>query len=552
MDARLIPGNVKSPASRLERNVRRAAGHAVPAALSLLLALVALVPCAVRAEAPESGAGATFDVFEFRVRGATAIPPRDIEAAVYPMLGENRSISDVERARDALADLYRSRGYGAVNVDIPEQDVVDGIVRLQVTEGKVGVVRVTGARYFSSGQIRQAVPSLRSGEVVNLPALQSELAAVNRRSPDRTVTPVLRTGKTPGTVDVDLKVKDDLPLKAQLEVNNRYTVDTSHTRLNASVSYGNLFQKFHSLSLMYQTVTEDLEDARVFAATYLAPFGERGDVLAAYYVRTDSDVTTVGSLSVIGAGNIYGMRYVRPLPGSDGLSQGVTLGADYKDFNQTVRLEDGQDQAPISYVNWSAAYQGSLRAERSTLDLDLAANFGLRGFVNGPDEFAYNRYNANPNYFYMRGGLRYVSALPVPGSLLARFDGQLAFEPLISNEQFAVGGAESVRGYLEAEQLGDRGFSASLEWNSPPIPPLWGDWMGGSYGLLFVDGGMVGIIDALPGQAASTDLLSAGVGFRLLPLRSLVANVDWAYPFVSANPTRAGDWRMLFQVKYDF
>jgi hemolysin activation/secretion protein len=206
----------------------------------------------------------------------------------------------------------------------------------------------------------------------------------------------------------------------------------------------------------------------------------------------------------------------------------------------------------VSYVNWSLAYQGAMRGDDSTLDLNLAANFGLRGFINSPDEFAYNRYNAEPNYFYLRGGFRYVRALPFPGSLVARLDGQLAFEPLISNEQFAIGGAESVRGYLEAEQLGDRGLSGTLEWDSPQLPPVWGDWLGGSYGLLFVDGGVVSIIDALPGQDASTNLLSAGAGVRLLPFDGLVANLDWAYPFLTANPTQAGDWRMLFQVKYDF
>ena len=75
---------------------------------------------------------AQFNVWEFRVLGNTVLPNIDIERVVYPFLGEAKSLNDVEAARKMLETVYHDRGYGTVFVDIPEQDVGAGIVRLKV------------------------------------------------------------------------------------------------------------------------------------------------------------------------------------------------------------------------------------------------------------------------------------------------------------------------------------------------------------------------------------------------------------------------------------
>ena len=45
---------------------------------------------------------ATFDVFEYRVEGSTLLSTTLVEQAVYPHLGEKKSLADVEQAREAL------------------------------------------------------------------------------------------------------------------------------------------------------------------------------------------------------------------------------------------------------------------------------------------------------------------------------------------------------------------------------------------------------------------------------------------------------------------
>src|SRR6185437_3855867 len=119
-----------------------------------------------------------FDINEFRVLGNTVLAPKVIEQAVYPHEGPHKTIDDVQAARAALEQAYHDAGYGTVFVDIPEQDVGPGIVRLRATEGRLDRVRVTGARYVSGRRLLTELPVAKEGAVPQLPALQSQLTAL--------------------------------------------------------------------------------------------------------------------------------------------------------------------------------------------------------------------------------------------------------------------------------------------------------------------------------------------------------------------------------------
>lgn len=492
-------------------------------------------------------------MWELRVLGNSVLPADRIERVVYPHLGPGKTLQDLEAARLALEGAYKEAGYGTVFVDIPEQDVGgDGIVRLHVTEGRLDRLRIAGARYFSNGQLRASIPALGPGQVPHLPTVQNELNAFNRQSPDRSATPVLRAGRTPGTIDVELKVKDELPVHGAVEVNDRHTADTSRSRASLNLSYDNLWQRFHSLSLLYQTAPEEQREARVIAANYLAPITRSGHMLALSAIDTNSDVATVGTLSVLGAGRIYGARYVIPLPQGEGYYHSVNLGADYKDFAESINLLTGEsDRTPISYMTWTAAYNASARSEISTSAFSLAANFGIASIGNDPAEFEFKRFRARPNFFYLRGSAQHERPIWWGTRVFVRLAGQYTVEPLISNEQFSIGGADSVRGYLESESLGDTGVSATLEWRTPSFAK-WLQHFDDLYLFAFADAGLVAVIDALPQQERSTDLSSVGLGLRLAAFGGLEAAIDGAYTLEATDQTAADDTRVHFQLRYSF
>ena len=117
----------------------------------------------------------------------------------------------MEQARSALEKLIQSKGFQTVVVQIPSQNPAGGTVYLDIVENPVGRLRVRDARYSLPSRIKAEVPSLAEGSVPNFNQVSPEIVALNQ-APDRRVTPSLRAGVIPGTVDVDLKVDDTLPL----------------------------------------------------------------------------------------------------------------------------------------------------------------------------------------------------------------------------------------------------------------------------------------------------------------------------------------------------
>ena len=525
--------------------------------LMATLALSAPVWSTEGAGAPSEAAAPApaehFPILEFRVMHNSVLDTRRIERAVYPSLGPDRSLADVQAARTSLEKAYRDAGYSTVYVDIPEQSVADGIVRLAVTEGRLERVTVHGTRYFLNRHIVAAVPSLAPGTVPHFPDLQKQLSTLNQASPDLSVAPILKPGTAPGTVDVDLKVKDSLPLHASAEFNNRYTANTSPTRLSLNASYDNLFQRYQTLSLQYQTAPEHPSDSRVIAATYLAPIAGSGTTLALYAIKTDSDVATVGTLAVLGKGHVYGARYVMPLTPNGSFVPTMTIGADLKNFDENVLLASGPGlQTPIKYLNWSAAYALSASRDRITSSFTIGTNFGVRGLLNDPAQFESKRYGAKPDYMYWHLDASLVRPLPLGMEIALRMSGQFTVEPLIDNEQFAIGGVESVRGYLEAEDLGDQGIDGSVELRSPHLATLFGVHPREAYIYTFYDAATVRLLDALPSQIAHEELQGWGLGFRISGLAGFDAGLDWAHSLVATTYESANGTRFQFHFRYGF
>jgi hemolysin activation/secretion protein len=505
-----------------------------------------------------------FDVMEYRVEGNSVLATPRIEEAVYPHLGEHKTIQDVEAARSALEKAYHDGGYPTVFVDIPEQEVNSGTVRLRVTEGQVERLRVTGARYFSLGRIKAGAPELAEGNVPYFPEVQKQLAALGA-SADRRVTPVLRAGRSPGKVEVDLKVVDKAPLHGSVELNDRYSGTTTKTRLNASVRYDNLFQREHSFTLSAQTAPENTDESKVLSATYVWPMAG-GNYLAAYGVLSESDVAAVGDVNVIGNGKIAGLRYIVPLRVRPGYFHSLTLGADYKDFDETVSLLGSDNtNTPISYLPLSLGYEGTFQGPGNQTKFNATLNFALRGLADDKveclpgvflDEFACKRSGGKSNYAYLRLDLKHTHQFAAGWNVLGRMSAQVASGPLISNEQFSAGGVDTVRGYLESTAAGDDGAIAGLELRMPLLTV--GRQSLAEVGLteltpyVFAEGASLRVQEALSGQTDRFDLLSAGIGLRFKGWGGVTGALDLAYPFEDAGQVKAGDGRMHFRLGYEW
>ncbi len=524
-----------------------------PVIIVLLLILFSLFQ-PVYAEV-EEGENSAFDLWELRVKGNSLLDKTQLEMAVYPFLGPKKSIDTVEQARSALENLYQIKGYKTVAVDIPEQDVVNGVVYLQVVEGKISRLRVKDSRYFSLGKIKKALPALAEGQVPNLPEMQQQLSELSKQSGDRKIIPIMRAGKTPGTLEVDLKVKDELPLHGSVELTGRNSQDTSRTRVTTSLSYDNLWQKFHSASVMYQTSPEEPDEVQVFSGTYVMPVFDNSTKLALYAVSSESNsqIAQAGDTNVIGSGQIYGVRLVKPLESTDSYMHSVTLGLDYKDFEEDILLNSVSARStPISYLPFMAQYRGNIRTEDLLSSFNLGLNFSLRGLANDEAEFEAKRAGARANYFYLTAGGELRYNLPLGMEMQSRISAQYADSPLISNEQFSIGGATSVRGYFESQVLADEGVMGSMELYSPRLVPDDWNFINNFRLLAFADAANGWIKQASAGQDRSIALYSAGVGTRFQLWKYMVGALDYAFPLITNGDVRSGESRLHFNVAMQF
>ena len=525
--------------------------------LGFLLALVMAQFAMAMAGAGASAAESRFDIMEYQIDGNSVLPDLAVERAVYRHLGPGLVFGDVEAARAALEKAYQDSGYLSVSVVIPEQKVEDGVVRLQVVEGTVESLKVSGNRYFERGEIRAKVPELAPGNVPYFPAMQAQLGEVSR-TPDRRVTPLLRPGKTPGKLEVELVVEDQLPLHGSVELNNRQSPGTTAQRLEASLRYDNLFQKQHSTGINYVVSPQKPSEVNVVSGFYALPLGG-GRNLSVSALHSNSNILS-GESGVVGKGDVFGVRLAQPLPSlatDPAFFHSVALGVDVKHFKETQNVL-GADRkvSPLRYTPFSAQYTVGNFTDGGDLLANLTYVFDIRGASQHQvdcqgvqlDQFECRRSGAQSNFSYLRGDLSLTRRV-LSWEYSARADFQLAGQPLISNEQFLAGGMDSVRGYLEGEAAGDYGWRLRTEVKTPSL--LASDALA-LRAVGFLDAAALGLQDALPGQTDSHRLLGGGFGLRFIAAKRFELNVDWGRALRPGPRTASGENLVQVRLRASF
>jgi hemolysin activation/secretion protein len=498
---------------------------------------------------PEVAAAPGFFIREYRILGAQQLPRDEVDMAVYPYMGPGRTEEDVELARAALEQRYHRAGYQTVVVDVPPQDASKGMVVLVVQEVPVGRLTVKGSRFHDIERIKRRAPSLQEGNVPNFEEVQRDVISLNR-SRDLRVTPEFKPGALPGTVDVELVVQDSFPLHATVELNNRYSANTTPLRLDASLRYDNLWQLGHTIGAAFQIAPQDADDAMVYSGYYLAPV-PRVEWLSivAQAIRQNSDVSTLGGSASAGNGEIYGGRLIAELPPKPGLFHNLTFGLDYKNFEQSLSFDNELiSSSPVTYWPFLLSYSGFWMGKDYRFQLDGAINWHFRGMGSGEVEFDNRRYAANGNYVYFRGLASYEHDIWYDFRVRAVVQGQATDNALVDSEQFSLGGLNTVRGYLESEVVGDSAIAGSLEFYSPSLLK-WTKREDHEMRLFaFLDAGAAFINDPLPEQTTEFSLASWGVGGTVKVMGWLNGSLALGFPLVAEGTREVGQPLLVFRV----
>ncbi len=545
---------------------------AVPAIVLLLLAGASAALAQAPAPAAAQGAAPSeprFVINKFTIRGATLISDAELQRIVAPFVGKEKDFGDVQRALEALEKAYTSRGYSAVQVVLPEQQIDDGEVEFDVVEAKIGKINIEGNKYYDDANIRASLPEVKQGQSPNISKIADNLRVAND-NPAKQTTVLLRSGVEEGQVDAVVRVTDERPNKLSVTLDNTGTQQTGRFRLGFGYQNANLWNRDHVLNAQYVTAPNDDDRTNrlglypskhvlIVGAQYRIPLYREGDTIdfSAGYSTVNSGVVA-NLFNISGSGTIFGARYNHSLQRIGDLEHKLSYGLDWRAYKSTVTQIGvaGFGLVPDVTVHpVSLTYGGMYRKSESDTNFSVSVNQNLPGgndagtgaFEGDPFSAPARpaaRAGANPRYFLTRWSFNHNRALPRDWQFRWGMSGQFTRDTLIPGEQFGIGGADSVRGFLEREIINDNGYRGTLEFYTPDFGgevPVAG---GRLRALAFYDWGAVRRIRPTVLEIHGQHVSSVGVGLRFSRGTNVSFRLDLATVTDSGGLQKIGDVRL--------
>lgn len=510
-------------------------------------------PAASPAVTAPTGGTARINVTSVQVEGNTLLPQQTLDALVAGAVGEGRTLSDLNAVAQRVQAAYRDAGYGGVVAFVPEQDASSGRVVIRVVEGKLAAVRIKGNVHFPEQNVRAALPSVREGQTPYVPAIDRDIQLSNE-NPAKEVRVTLAPGALPGQIDAEVSVSDARPLQLLAGFSNTGNHETGMGRLTVGVRHANFTGRDDVITALYQTSPEHPGRVRVGTLGYHLPVYEHGASLDVFYAHSNvangTSSTPLGPLSFTGRGDLVSLRGNLNLERRSPVDQRVSLGIDWKDFDNECSVGTfgsvacGSAAVSVRAVPLSIGYT----AQQQEGERAWGGSLGLAVNAGGSSASTFDAARPGARRHYVIGRLSAFTefALDAGWGVSARFDAQYSPHALISAERFGVGGISSVRGYMERELTGDSGAVVRADLLMPsfdtrPTPDV------RVRPIAFLDVGHVTSHKGLACRGLATTSCTAagvGVGLRINFGTVVTASLDVARALRDgATNTERGDTR---------
>ena len=427
----------------------------------------------------------TLSVFvrEIRITGSTVFTPEELAKVTAPYANRTLSTEDLEGLRVALTKFYIDRGYVTSGAIIPDQAVTEGVITLQVIEGRLSGIDVEGNEWFRSGFLRDRI-ALGEGPPVNINALQERLLLLQEQPGITRLNAELRPGLARGESVLNVKVAEESPIKAWLEYNNFLSPTVGSDQGLVTVAHRSLTGHGDPLSVQYgRSSGVDPE----INARYTLPLTARETSLTLEYRKNDFSIIDADfkSLDIKSKSETYGITLRQPLYRTLNREFAVALTGE----RLTNRLTSAFDTVRAAFPNTPGlrlvpGSQGAADGEVPSVSaLRLSQEFTDRTrnqviaafsrFSVGLDVLDSTNNKQSPTdasgkFFSWLGQAQWARLLePWNVQLIARALAQLTNDRLFPLEQTSVGGRYSVRGYRENTMVRDNGLLASFEARIP-------------------------------------------------------------------------------------
>lgn len=438
------------------------------------------------------------------------------------------------QARSAITQLYIDRGYVTSGAIIPPQTLDQGVVQIQVIEGRVEQINVIGTERLRPSYVRDRLARVASTPL-NVDRLLEGLQLLQLDPLIGSISADLQAGVQPGTSVLQVEVTEADSLNFGLGADNNRSPSVGSFQRQVDITQANLLGLGDALQLVYSNTA----GSNGFDASYRLPVNpHNGTVDLAVGIADSAVIEEPFDQLDISANSLYyelSLRQPLTLTPTEEFALGATFSRQESQtelgFNDIggFPLSPGADdkgRTRISALRFSQDW--TRRSNRDVLAVRSQFSLGLNLFDATINEDA-----PDSRFLAWQGQGQWVRLLAPDALLLLRGSVQLADAELVPIEQFSLGGQATVRGYRQDVLLTDNGalLSAELRWPILLVPEV-----GGLLQVApFVD---MGKAWSLGDDRFSTTLAGLGVGLVWRMGDNFFARFDWGIPLVNVE---AGD-----------
>ncbi|MEM6780566.1 MAG: ShlB/FhaC/HecB family hemolysin secretion/activation protein, partial [Pseudomonadota bacterium] len=165
----------------------------------------------------------------------------------------------------------------------------------------------------------------------------------------------------------------------------------------------------------------------------------------------------------------------------------------------------------------------------NAIDVEVSQGLGILG-ASEEGRANLTRAEGDPQFTKIEAEIQRLQRIDEDFNLLLIGRGQWSADPLLSSEEFSVGGIGLGRGYDPSEITGDDGIAAKaeLQWNSPYATDL--DYIDGYQVYSFFDVGTVWDQDPTTNDQKRDSISSTGAGVRVNFTGQTQADLAVAFP----------------------
>ncbi|MEM9503835.1 MAG: ShlB/FhaC/HecB family hemolysin secretion/activation protein, partial [Cyanobacteria bacterium P01_E01_bin.43] len=473
----------------------------------------------------------SFDIERYDVLGSTVFSDEELAAVTADFAGDERTFGDILNARSAVTDLYVSRGYITSGAIVPPQSFEDGgVVQIQVIEGRLEDIQITGTQRLNPGYISSRL-ALKSAPPLQQDQLLEGLQLLQLDPLIETISADLQAGARPGTNLLVVTVTEAETFEANYTFDNNRSPSVGTLRHQGRLTEANLTGWGDRLTVAINGTS----GSRELSLDYTVPINPHNGSLRFRGTFTNSRVIeeSFEVLDISSVANAYEITVRQPLIQSptEEFALGLTaahensqtfLGiADIGGFPLSVGADDDgktRVSALRFFQEWSRRDNEQVIAVRSQFNLGLDV-FNATVNDDGPDG----------QFFAWQGQAQWVRLLAPDTTLLVRGGVQLTPDDLLGLERFGLGGQQTVRGYRQDQILTDNALLGGIEVRVP----VYSDRDQELQLLLapFIDIGHGWNVSGA--NPANNTLLSTGAGLIFTLSDRFNARLDWGIPLLA-------------------